>query len=102
LAFFGVRFDDRVTGQSGRKFCEHGTIVHIDIEPFRATTKNKLVQLPIVSDIKIRPGPLERDDQETPDSKRVRFLATNKSPSGRRKGPLRYQVTGRSDEVATT
>jgi acetolactate synthase-1/2/3 large subunit len=30
LLAFGVRFDDRVTGKV-EKFCEHGTIVHIDI-----------------------------------------------------------------------
>src|SRR5437879_6206053 len=30
LLAFGVRFDDRVTGKVD-KFCEHGTIVHIDI-----------------------------------------------------------------------
>ncbi|MDB6039539.1 MAG: ilvB, partial [Verrucomicrobiales bacterium] len=31
LLAFGVRFDDRVTGKVD-KFCEHGTIVHIDID----------------------------------------------------------------------
>ena len=31
LLAFGVRFDDRVTGKV-EKFCEHGTIVHIDID----------------------------------------------------------------------
>ena len=43
LLAFGVRFDDRVTGKV-EKFCEHGTIVHIDIDNSEIN-KNKLVQL---------------------------------------------------------
>ena len=34
LLAFGVRFDDRVTGKVD-KFCEGGTIVHIDIDSVR-------------------------------------------------------------------
>jgi len=50
LLAIGVRFDDRVTGKV-EKFCEHGTIVHIDIDNSEIN-KNKLVRLPILSDIK--------------------------------------------------
>ena len=50
LLAFGVRFDDRVTGKV-EKFCEHGTIVHIDIDPSEIN-KNKPANLPIISDIK--------------------------------------------------
>ena len=50
LLAIGVRFDDRVTGRID-KFCEHGTIVHIDIDNSEIN-KNKLVRLPIQSDIK--------------------------------------------------
>jgi acetolactate synthase I/II/III large subunit len=50
LLAFGVRFDDRVTGKV-EKFAEHGTIVHIDID-FSELNKNKVVKLPILSDIK--------------------------------------------------
>lgn len=50
LLAFGVRFDDRVTGNIA-KFCEHGTIVHIDIDPAELN-KNKQVQYPLVGDIK--------------------------------------------------
>src|SRR5438105_3422460 len=50
LLAFGVRFDDRVTGKV-EKFCEQGTIVHIDID-HSEHNKNKPVQLAIVSDIK--------------------------------------------------
>src|SRR5215471_4970005 len=39
LLAFGVRFDDRVTGKVD-KFCETGTIVHIDIDPSELN-KNK-------------------------------------------------------------
>jgi acetolactate synthase-1/2/3 large subunit len=50
LLAIGVRFDDRVTGKV-EKFCEHGTIVHIDIDNSELN-KNKAVRLPILSDIK--------------------------------------------------
>src|SRR5437773_3233198 len=50
LLAFGVRFDDRVTGKV-EKFCETGTIVHVDIDPSEIN-KNKPANLPIVSDIK--------------------------------------------------
>lgn len=50
LIAIGVRFDDRVTGKV-EKFCEHGTIVHIDIDNSELN-KNKAVRLPILSDLK--------------------------------------------------
>ncbi len=50
LLAIGVRFDDRVTGKV-EKFCEHGTIVHIDIDNSELN-KNRLVKLPILSDLK--------------------------------------------------
>jgi acetolactate synthase-1/2/3 large subunit len=49
LLAFGVRFDDRVTGKV-EEFAKHGTIVHIDIDPSEIN-KNRVVQIPIVSDI---------------------------------------------------
>jgi len=56
LLALGVRFDDRVTGKVD-KFCERGTIVHIDIDPSEIN-KNKPANLPIVSDIKFALGKL--------------------------------------------
>ena len=50
LLAIGVRFDDRVTGKIER-FCEHGTIIHIDIDNSEIN-KNKQVKFPIQSDIK--------------------------------------------------
>jgi len=50
LLAIGVRFDDRVTGKV-EKFCEHGTIVHIDIDNSEIN-KNKVVRLPILSDLR--------------------------------------------------
>ncbi|MFQ3577756.1 MAG: biosynthetic-type acetolactate synthase large subunit [Verrucomicrobiia bacterium] len=50
LLAIGVRFDDRVTGKV-EKFAEHGTIVHIDIDNSEIN-KNKVVKLPILSDLK--------------------------------------------------
>ncbi len=50
LLAFGVRFDDRVTGKV-EKFCEHGTIIHIDIDNAEIN-KNKHVRLPIQANVK--------------------------------------------------
>ncbi len=50
LLAIGVRFDDRVTGKI-EEFAKHGTIVHIDIDDSEIN-KNKVVRLPIVSDVK--------------------------------------------------
>lgn len=50
LLAIGVRFDDRVTGKI-EEFAKHGTIVHIDIDNSEIN-KNKVVRLPILSDIK--------------------------------------------------
>ncbi len=58
LLAIGVRFDDRVTGKV-EKFCEHGTIVHIDIDNSEIN-KNKLVRLPILSDLKNALGRLNK------------------------------------------
>jgi len=54
LLAIGVRFDDRVTGKV-EKFCEHGTIVHIDIDNSELN-KNKFVRLPILSDLRYALG----------------------------------------------
>ena len=68
LLAIGVRFDDRVTGKV-EKFCEHGTIVHIDIDNSEIN-KNKAVRLPILSDLKYALSRLNRMlDQQ--DHKRV-------------------------------
>lgn len=58
LLAIGVRFDDRVTGKV-EKFCEHGEIVHIDIDNSEIN-KNKVVRLPILSDLKYALGQLNR------------------------------------------
>lgn len=50
LLAFGVRFDDRVTGKVDQ-FCEHGTIVHIDIDASELN-KNRRAHLPIQGDIR--------------------------------------------------
>jgi acetolactate synthase I/II/III large subunit len=50
LLAFGVRFDDRVTGKL-EAFCQHGKIVHIDIDPSELN-KNKTALLPIASDLR--------------------------------------------------
>ena len=63
LLAIGVRFDDRVTGKV-EKFCEHGTIVHIDIDNSEIN-KNKLVRMPILSDLKYALGRLNKTLEKT-------------------------------------
>ncbi len=58
LLAIGVRFDDRVTGKV-ESFCEHGVIVHIDIDNSEIN-KNKMVRLPVLSDLKYALGQLNR------------------------------------------
>src|SRR5262245_42104425 len=64
LLAVGVRFDDRVTGKVS-EFCKTGTIVHIDIDPSEHN-KNKLVQLPIISDLKYALGRLNEMIRKRP------------------------------------
>ncbi len=90
LLAFGVRFDDRVTGKV-EKFCEHGTIVHIDIDASELN-KNKPAHLPIVSDIKYALHRLNQMIQERPISKK--FTGWHQQIAAwKAKGPLRYKVT---------
>ncbi len=93
LLAFGVRFDDRVTGKV-EKFCEHGTIVHIDID-HSEHNKNKPAQLPVVSDIKYALTRLNEMIKKRPIHKN--FGAWHAQiAEWKAKGPLRYQV---SEEV---
>ena len=93
LLAFGVRFDDRVTGKV-EKFCETGTIVHIDIDSSEHN-KNRKVQLPIESDIKYALLRLNEMIQKRPIQKN--FTAWHKQiEAWKIKGPLSYRVT---DEV---
>src|SRR5437762_4449568 len=93
LLAFGVRFDDRVTGQVN-KFCETGTIVHIDIDPSEHN-KNRTVQLPIVSDIKYALARLNEMIERRPIKKKFDPWHTQIA-EWKKRAPLRYQVT---DEV---
>jgi acetolactate synthase I/II/III large subunit len=93
LLAFGVRFDDRVTGKV-EKFCEHGTIVHIDIDESEIN-KNKKTHFALVSDIRralerlnelLKRRPLQR-----------KFDAWHRQVTEwKSRAPLRYQLT---DEV---
>ncbi|MCD6339918.1 MAG: biosynthetic-type acetolactate synthase large subunit [Verrucomicrobia bacterium] len=90
LLAFGVRFDDRVTGKV-EKFCEHGTIVHIDLDASELN-KNRKAHLPIVSDIRYA---LERLNQMLAERKiRKRFDAWHKQlAEWKAKAPFRYRIT---------
>src|SRR5437870_12368776 len=90
----GVRFDDRVAGYV-QKFCEGGTIVHIDIDPAELN-KNKPANLPIVSDVKYALGRLADMIQERPLEKK--FTAWHKQIAAwKERSPFGYRLT---DEVA--
>jgi acetolactate synthase-1/2/3 large subunit len=93
LLAFGVRFDDRVTGKVDA-FCEHGTIVHLDIDPSEIN-KNKPANLPIISDVKFALGRLAEMIKARPIQKK--FTAWHKQIAAwKAKAPFGYLVT---DEV---
>ncbi len=93
LLAFGVRFDDRVTGKV-EKFCEKGTLVHIDIDASEIN-KNRLVHLPVVGDIKDALKRLNELVQARPIQKK--FTAWHEQIAAWKvRAPLRYRV---NDEV---
>src|SRR5579872_1616871 len=90
LLAFGVRFDDRVTGKV-EKFCETGTIVHIDVDPSEIN-KNKPANLPIVSDIKYALKRLNELVRKQPSEKK--FAAWHKQVADwKARAPFGYRVT---------
>ena len=90
LLAFGVRFDDRVTGKV-EKFCETGTIVHLDIDPSEIN-KNKPANLPVVSDVRYALGRLADMIKERPIQKK--FSAWHKQiEAWKAKAPFGYNVT---------
>lgn len=90
LLAFGVRFDDRVTGKAD-KFCEQGTIVHVDIDTSEHN-KNRRVQLPIHSDIRYALNRLNAMLRERPIQKQ--FDAWHAQiAEWKAKAPFGYQVT---------
>src|SRR5439155_7496679 len=96
LLAFGVRFDDRVTGKV-EKFCETGTIVHIDIDAAELN-KNKPAHLPIVSDIKYALGRLNELLRKRPLAKK--FTTWKDQVAGwKAKAPFGYRIT---QEVITS
>lgn len=96
LLAIGVRFDDRVTGKV-EKFCEHGTIVHIDIDNSEIN-KNRAVKLPILGDVKdalIRLNrELERTGHKAVRTGHTRFPGWYKQiAKWKKEHPLRYKDT---------
>jgi acetolactate synthase-1/2/3 large subunit len=90
LLAFGVRFDDRVTGKV-EKFCETGTIVHLDIDPSEIN-KNKPANLPIVSDVKYALNRLAEMIEERPLQKD--FSPWHKQVAAwKAKAPFGYTIT---------
>lgn len=93
LLAFGVRFDDRVTGKV-EKFCERGTIVHIDIDPSEIN-KNRSANLPIVSDIKFALSRLNEMLRKRPLARKYSAWL-DRCAEWKARAPFRYQV---NDEV---
>jgi acetolactate synthase I/II/III large subunit len=90
LLAFGVRFDDRVTGKAD-KFCEHGTIVHLDIDASELN-KNRRVHLPLQADVKDALSRLNQMIRQRPLQKR--FGAWHKQiEQWKSKAPFSYRVT---------
>jgi acetolactate synthase-1/2/3 large subunit len=90
LLAFGARFDDRVTGNVS-KFCEHGTIVHMDIDPSEIN-KNKPANLPIVSDVKYALGKMVKMIRERPIQKKFTDWHAQIA-KWKEKAPFGYRVT---------
>jgi acetolactate synthase-1/2/3 large subunit len=90
LLAFGVRFDDRVTGKV-EKFCETGTIVHIDIDSSEHN-KNRRVQLPVESDIRYALHRLNDLIGKRPIQKKFDVWHAQIA-EWKKRAPLRYQVT---------
>ena len=88
LLAFGVRFDDRVTGKVD-KFCETGTIVHLDIDPL-GDQQEQAGQLADYQRRQVRPGPLGRHDPRTTDTETLYPLAPADCPL-EDQGPLRLR-----------
>ncbi len=96
LLAIGVRFDDRVTGKV-EKFCEHGTIVHIDIDNSEIN-KNRSVKLPILGDVKDALKRLNREldrvDQKPVKANHTRFPQWYKQiAKWKKEYPLSYKDT---------
>ncbi len=90
LLAFGVRFDDRVTGRVD-KFCEHGTIVHVDIDASELN-KNKPAHLPVVSDIRYALHRLNELARKQPLKNKFEAWHTQIS-EWKTKAPFRYRLT---------
>ena len=90
LLALGVRFDDRVTGKVD-KFGDGATIVHLDIDASELN-KNKVVNLPIVGDVKEALGRLVEMLKERPIEKT--FGAWHQQLAAwKAKAPFGYVVT---------
>ena len=89
LLAFGVRFDDRVTGKV-EKFCETGTIVHLDIDASEIN-KNRSAHLPIVADVEDALKRLNEMVKSRPIQKK--FAAWHQQiAEWKAKAPLRYKI----------
>ncbi len=90
LLAFGVRFDDRVTGKVDQ-FCEHGTIVHVDLDSSEHN-KNRRAHLPVLSDVRYALHRLNQMLRERPLQKK--FAAWQAQiAEWKNRAPFGYRVT---------
>src|SRR2546423_10232158 len=90
LLTLNIQFDDRVTNKMD-KFCETGTIVHVDIDPSELN-KIKPAHLPVVSDIKFALSRLCQMVKERPIRKK--FTPWHEQITAwKTKAPFGYRVT---------
>ena len=74
------------------KFCEHGTIVHVDLDRSEHN-KNRKVQLPIHSDVKYALGKLVKMVKARPIKARYK-RRHQQIAEWKQRAPLRYKITG--------
>ncbi len=90
LLTIGMRFNDRVTGDV-KKFCEHGTIVHVDVD-VSELNKNKRVHLAIHSDAKYFLSRLNALLKKRPLGKKYHAWH-QQIAAWKEKAPLKYSVS---------
>jgi len=95
LIAIGARFDDRVTGKI-EEFAPEAQIIHIDIDP-SAISKNVVVDIPIVGDVKMVLNQLLRELEEPPSpnlTQRKKWV--KQTEEWKREMPLTYEKSKKS------
>ncbi|MCX5856645.1 MAG: biosynthetic-type acetolactate synthase large subunit [Deltaproteobacteria bacterium] len=94
LITLGARFSDRVTGKI-ETFAEKANIIHIDVDP-SSINKNVVVDLPIVSDLKVALQQINRmlDEQQFKLNEAERQVWLDQIDAWKQEVPLTYCQNG--------